>query len=595
MLYFLGAWLLLTIVCGIMGLGWLNCWRVEGFDRLDDRAMVSLWLGLVTMAIALLTASLFVPLSPGVGIAIALIGVGLALFSPRTRADLTQFKSYINKTWGLIVLAIATLAAALMNMQVRWIDTGLYHYGAIRWLSEYGAVPGVALIHSRLGWASAWFALAAPFNPLMLETQGVATINGFILFLAIAHWWLALRRVVTTRSRFSDLLVFWAYPLILGFILIGRTVIKELPVIWAFINLIISTSPDFAVMLLITLTAWSILVLVQAQKQPGRGNLRGRWIPLVLALGAFAIKPTAFPLLPIAGLFYLCDRPLQWQRWLAAGTIATVFLLPPMAFATITSGCPLSPSRLMCFDLPWTVPLLPEVAKSLGMEEGGWQAWYSSPETGPLSWWDGMKQWAEAQTLLSLLLFLGVLSLIAFGTFLVRQKQFKAFAQNGQLWVLAIAILGWGFLLWRSPLLRFGWGYGVLIPALAIASICHWRWGYLPLPPVFLSPVRKEQKWLSWFFGSWLAAIGLATLLQPELIMPEPLPQVNVAPATINDVRYFYPTEKYPNIDSREMLCWGAPLPCTEYDEPQDNNIRLRKPELGIAGGFVRADYEAED
>lgn len=55
--------------------------------------------------------------------------------------------------------------ANLTTQRVTWYDVGLYHFGSIRWLAEHGAVPGLALINSKFGFTSSWFALAAPFNP----------------------------------------------------------------------------------------------------------------------------------------------------------------------------------------------------------------------------------------------------------------------------------------------------------------------------------------------------------------------------------------------------------------------------------------------
>lgn len=43
-------------------------------------------------------------------------------------------------------------------------DTGLYHAQSIRWIEEYGVVPGLANLHSRFGYNSAAFALCALFG-----------------------------------------------------------------------------------------------------------------------------------------------------------------------------------------------------------------------------------------------------------------------------------------------------------------------------------------------------------------------------------------------------------------------------------------------
>ena len=47
-------------------------------------------------------------------------------------------------------------------------DTGLYHAQAIRWIEEYGVVPGLANLHSRFGYNSASFALSAFFSETWL-------------------------------------------------------------------------------------------------------------------------------------------------------------------------------------------------------------------------------------------------------------------------------------------------------------------------------------------------------------------------------------------------------------------------------------------
>ena len=55
-------------------------------------------------------------------------------------------------------------AAALASDPVTLYDSLVYHIGIIRWLHEHGTVPGIALIHNRLGHVSAWFALGAAFD-----------------------------------------------------------------------------------------------------------------------------------------------------------------------------------------------------------------------------------------------------------------------------------------------------------------------------------------------------------------------------------------------------------------------------------------------
>ncbi|MGB7441936.1 MAG: hypothetical protein WA919_12765 [Coleofasciculaceae cyanobacterium] len=53
-------------------------------------------------------------------------------------------------------------------------------------MSEFGAVPGIALIHHIFSFTSSWFALAAPLNAEVFGSHDSAVTNGFIFFIAIA-------------------------------------------------------------------------------------------------------------------------------------------------------------------------------------------------------------------------------------------------------------------------------------------------------------------------------------------------------------------------------------------------------------------------
>lgn len=59
-------------------------------------------------------------------------------------------------------------------------DTGLYHAQAIRWIEEYGVVPGLANLHSRFGYNSASFALSAFFSETWLIGRPMHCVAGFL-------------------------------------------------------------------------------------------------------------------------------------------------------------------------------------------------------------------------------------------------------------------------------------------------------------------------------------------------------------------------------------------------------------------------------
>ena len=62
-------------------------------------------------------------------------------------------------------------------------DTGLYHAQSIRWIEEYGVVPGLGNLHTRLAYNSASFCLSALYSFAFLGGQSYHCVAGFLAFL----------------------------------------------------------------------------------------------------------------------------------------------------------------------------------------------------------------------------------------------------------------------------------------------------------------------------------------------------------------------------------------------------------------------------
>lgn len=158
------AWAGLILACFLIGTAILHGVKADCFTRIGDRFIVSVWLGVVILSVSLLAVSLILPLSSFVGIVVTVSLAAVALRSRSTRTEIVAVLSVLSakEIFGFISLELGV--AAYTSQTITYYDTGLYHFQAIRWLSRFGAVPGLALIHSRFGFTSSWFALAAPFN-----------------------------------------------------------------------------------------------------------------------------------------------------------------------------------------------------------------------------------------------------------------------------------------------------------------------------------------------------------------------------------------------------------------------------------------------
>src|SRR5918992_913792 len=204
MLLLAGFWILILAVAIPTGLAILRIAGDEAFDRRGDRVVLAAWLGSLLLANLLLAFAFVLPLGPAAGVVIAgAVGV-LALCGRGTRTEITAMLRDLSRK-SVIAAGVFVLAMAWFTAQpVVWTDTGLYHAGAMRWLSEFGAVEGIGLIHFRFGFISSWLALGAPFTAGDAGASSFAVLGGFALGLASLHALICLRRTLSGDARACD-------------------------------------------------------------------------------------------------------------------------------------------------------------------------------------------------------------------------------------------------------------------------------------------------------------------------------------------------------------------------------------------------------
>ena len=88
-----------------------------------------------------------------------------------------------NKAVWLLYAGLTLLFAYGSSGGYMHYDTGLYHAQSIRWIEEYGVVPGLANLHSRFGYNSASFALSAFFSETWLIGRPMHCVAGFFALL----------------------------------------------------------------------------------------------------------------------------------------------------------------------------------------------------------------------------------------------------------------------------------------------------------------------------------------------------------------------------------------------------------------------------
>ncbi len=588
MLCFVILWAILLLGCLPIGVALLHRLGVDAVDRPGDRLILALWLGVVMVAVSLLATALVLPLTPIVGgLVLSLWGVG-AIAYPATRAEggwfWRQFWATLQSPRGVGLGVLLLGIAAFMSQPVTWIDTGLYHYSAIQWLSRFGAVPGNALLFSHLGFTSSWLALAAPFNAPLAATRLSAVTNGFALLLLVLQL-----LVVCTHIRQRPRLADWFALCCFGPLLLLITAFQPLRVI------LISPSPDIPVLILVGIVAWVWLLLhnppqscsissavpIESPEQPHPHSTgQPAVVVLILALGAVSFKLTALPLLLVA-IVYCGFQCWRGKQRLGLGlALSGLLLVPQLLVSTVSSGCPLYPHTQWCLPVAWAPNV--EAARKLSSLYN-WTQWYTRhPEFQAASWLQLLWQWINLSRLNQAACIAGLLSL---GLVVLVMRSHVTTPYRGQIWLLLLAVTGIGFFLMTSPLFRFSVPYLILLPAFVGGLGCQ-----------ILHPVHRGiQIGATWGKASGRSLTGLVfcitvlaiAQLQPHLLSerpffqslltPPPLPQVEYVTKFGRGFRYFSPNDP-------DDVCWAIPIPCAFEVE---TNPTLRNGTQGIKSGFI--------
>jgi hypothetical protein len=558
MISFLIIWLILLPVCFLIGLLILNICNVSEFTVIDDRFIVSIWLGIIILCLTSITLTLFLPLSPIIGGVTWLIWSLISLFSEKVRKDFSQLLTLLSPQIFIGGLLISIFVAIFNTQQITWFDTGLYHLGSIHWIAKFGAVSGVGLIHSKFGFTSSWFAFSAP---LILDWEGgkiSAISNGFLMLISFFHILIILNKIKEKKINLPDLFI-GIFLLVIMLIYIFDN---------ANGNSLISFSHDIPVALLIGIITWSILVAnIELVSSSNQSSLKNYLIPLLLSVGTLSIKLTGIPILLMVFIFYCWKNNINIKKFIIVISFISILLLPNALFSIKTSGCPIYPSEIMCLNLPWTIDketIKAENSNIIGVKK-------IEANTNPiLGLLEKRIKWLKSSKKIQITVFLYVLSIVL-GIVIIRQKklQFKSI----QIWIVCLGILGTTFIMMIVPLIRFGMGYFLLIPSLFIAN-------FLMKNTYNIYNFNKIKHLIKFFIGFILIMIvflSKITNIQNRLIFPVQLPKLTLIESQNNDVFYRYPADF-------KIQCWNAELPCSIL--PIKRNIRLINQQKGIKSGF---------
>lgn len=316
----------------------------ESHAQLSD----TLLLGVIVLTTLTSTVSLFHPVDSKVHLTLAILALASggrylwrylkSLFA----LPLTQWRWPL---WAAFAVCLGCMIFVAAD-STRHNDTGLYHAQMVKWNATFGVVPGLANLHPRLGFNSAWDLFSSFLDQGHFSGRAFHIVNLLIavIFLLACfrgwHRWLDGNRSSGTIFRCLGIAIIPAHYRLL------------LP----------SLSNDWPIALLLYYVVILTVEWVE-ERLVANGSARDGAIwkaGLVAAACAFAVtvKLSAVPILLLLLLFFA----LAPDKWRVAALVlipAALVAIPYLARNVILTGYLIYPlSALDLFGFDWKVPLV---------------------------------------------------------------------------------------------------------------------------------------------------------------------------------------------------------------------------------------------
>ncbi len=566
MIFIVLSWLcLFTILLGLgslLSVVWGRITRCEvgrqlGLFRLP-------WLGLAAMLAIVQILSLLTPINGSVLIAMIVLGL-LGLPTARAIARARSVPPAEPETLGrgplllflaalLVVILVGAANLATSASTVAY-DTDLYHASWVRWANQHPAVPGLANLHSRLGFNAGFLLFSPVVDNLWWDLRSAWFAQGFFVVLACMHWLSILLSVGGTQALRVRLFALFTMPYLL----------LKLAYLGPGLN---DDTPTHILLLVLVLE----LLRYQSSFSAPPGNSaelpRNREIALsylvTIATLGFLFKPMGAVSLGLTVAFVVASAPV---RRLVPGVVLPALLLTGyFARNVVLSGWLLYPAPVGGLAVDWAVPAQPLAednghqlqstdglyraikafarapgAESMRADSEGAAFWYPQ-------WYQRFRQSLEPR-----LLFSGTLFFFAYFYIRSRGRQGKEGVRM-DLFLTALAALNLLFWFSTAPDLRFGDGF-------------FWAWMGLGASMLFTSGIVRPNtaKLLGILFVAQFFTSFRFDLVPGRLPASWPLGKMVSRPTRVVRIENGQKPPLEVHVPSEGEQCGDAPLPCTPY------------------------------
>lgn len=354
-----------------------------------------------------------------------------------------------SKVKRVLALVLVLIWAYCTSRGYMHYDSDLYHAQSIRWIEEYGVVKGLGNIHVRFAYNSSFFALSALYSMKFLTGQSLHAVNGLIALLLS----LEVLRLVEIRRRKKILLSDFAR---LGAFYYLTVIYRE----------IIAPASDYAIMCVVF---WLVIKWL-GSLESGAGDAAPYALLCVGGVYAVSLKLTAglILLLTVKPAFWLLKEK-RWKEIVLYLCMGLLVLLPWMARTAVISGYLLYPfPALDVLPADWKIP-----AAAAALDAAEIKTWGRGLNNAALvnlgisqwlpGWFHTMLPAVGKLLVIADVFCIAVSALLAL--YLLTDKSRRA-AYADALLVLAGVLASYLFWQLSAPLLRYGYAYVLLAPAL---------------------------------------------------------------------------------------------------------------------------------
>src|SRR5688572_2891322 len=205
MLSLLIAHIIITVCCYWSGFLFYKFLPVTNKPR---PAIYYLLSGLILLTAFTQIIVLFYPITIYTRLGIAGLLIILSFYK---REKIKVFIPKIKFSAPLVLFVIVWVVILLINAGPTIMDdTDSYHIQSIKWIREWGSVPGLVNLHERFGFNSSWFSSVALFSFLPATTGGFTALNG-VLSVWLCFWLISTfssQKSENKRAAFSILVIF---------------------------------------------------------------------------------------------------------------------------------------------------------------------------------------------------------------------------------------------------------------------------------------------------------------------------------------------------------------------------------------------------